>query len=214
MIRPILIALTLVALLVPAAAAFRAPVDRPFQLDGDRRAERVIAIKDDNPNLPDAQDATTLQIRDVCSNGNVITRKIADGQLDLTRLGRVRVADRRAGNEVLYNLATGRQGEAAIVAWRTRRSANCRAPRKLFLYQSGRPARPLPFGAISIQRYGVTVRNLTRRYAGPEVRLTEYFLAAGGSDTQPGFKRTTSFRYDRRRDRFRRYGRVGVRDLR
>ncbi len=201
---------TLACLVVAPAAAFVGPETRRGDLDGDRPLERVEAVRVDLRGVGDAFDRTAIRVTDSC-RGRSVTRRVAGPQDNLATL-RLKAVDPRPGKEVLVDLrsgASGRLGEARVVAWR-RGGPSCRRPRSLLAYFSDRPTSS-PRGATGeVSFFSVRLRNASRRYPGIEILLSERFLRRGDPPCCGSIVKRTLFRYSRARDRYLRY-RVTVR---
>ena len=187
---------------VTPAAAFVEPVTKRADLDGDRELETVRAVRVDLEGVDDAFDRTAIRVSDTC-RGRPIARRVAGPQDNLATL-RLRAVDPRPGREILVDLrsgASGRLGEARLVAWR-RGGVSCRRARSLFTYVSDRPTRS-PRGATrEVSFFSVRLRDASRRYAGTELVLSERFLRRGDPACCGSVRKTTLLRYSRPRDRY------------
>ena len=203
--RRLLLAIPLSLALAAPALAFVGPEQRSGDLDGDGGAETARAARVDLPRIDDQFDQTDVRVSDSCG-GQAIDQRILGPQDNLAVL-RLRAADTRPGREVFADLrsgASGRLGEAGIVAWREARGLPCRVPRRLFFYESRNPTRE-PRGTKGVTSFGVSLREQTRRYRGLEVTLDERFSGL----TDPGYcgltQKMTRYRYSGRLDRYVRY---------
>ena len=198
-----LVLTTLVLSLAAApAAAFVEPVTLRGDLDGDRALERVDAVRVDLEGVADAFDRTAIRVTDVC-RGRRVTRRVAGPQDNLATL-RLRTVDPRPGKEILVDLrsgASGRLGEARVVAWR-RGGASCRRARSLFAYHSDRPTSSPPGATDEVSFFSVRLRNASRRHAGTEILLGERFLRRGDPACCGSIRKNTLLRYSRARDRY------------
>lgn len=194
--------LAMTALLCASAAAFFEATEVRGDLDGDGDPETVRTVDPDGTGQ-----STQVNVLDECDVGGVTDRRIAGPEDSLAFLKLVR-ADRARGKEVFVDLrsgASGRNGQARVVAWRPLSETSCRTPRNLFRYDSRRPSRP-PRGATEASNFAAAVRNVTRRYRGREVVLDEFYvtrrLPAGCC---PTYRKRRYFRYVVSRDRYVRY---------
>ena len=196
-------AATTAALAVPAAAF--GPADRDVgNLDGDRRAEvaTTVRLETGTPGF----DRTGIQIRDRCRAGPIrIPVAGPQDNLDTLRLPR---ADTRRGRDVFAELrsgASGRLGEARLVAWRRKRGPTCRRARQLFAYRSDRPT-AAPAGTTGeVSFFDAVVRQETESFRGREVVLREQFLTSADPPCCGSVRKRSFYRYSRRRDRYARY---------
>ena len=137
------------------AAAFVGPVTLRGDLDGDPPPETVEAVRVDLEGVDDRFDRTAIRVTDSC-RGRSVARRVAGPQDNLATL-HLRAVDPRPGKEILVDLrsgASGRAGEARVVAWR-RGGADCRRARSLFSYLSDRPT-SAPRGATrEVSSFGV-----------------------------------------------------------
>ena len=190
------------ALLCASAAAVFEAVTVRGDLDGDGDAETVSTVDPDGRG-----ERTQVNVSDECDAGGMVNRRIAGPQDSLAFLKLLR-ADRAPGREVFVDLrsgASGRVGEARLVAWRPLSETSCRVPRNLFRYDSDRPSRR-PRGASEASSFGVVVRQLTRRYRGMEIVLDEFYVTRRvPAGCCPTFRKRSLFRYSLGRDRYVRY---------
>ena len=183
------------------AYGFLGPKTVHGDLDADGTAETVRAVRVDVPGVQNRFDQTAIEITDDCGSQGEVTRRIAGPQENLALL-RLKWADTRPGREVFADLrsgAAGRLGEARLVAWR-----NC-ALRQLFAYRSDHHTRTPPGGNGDISAFVVKLRDMTRRYRGLEVALSERFNRQGDPPCCGSISKTTHWRYSRARDRYVRY---------
>jgi hypothetical protein len=204
-----LLAIALVALTVPAYAIFK-PKSVSGQLDADPDVEQVKAVEIPSPVDPTDHDLSlvAVDVVDKC-NGAPTEQRIAGPEEALVTLRLVN-ADTRAGKEAFVDLrsgASGRFGELRVVALRPAPPGRsvCRVPHDDFRYSSTRPTHH-PRGASALTDFELTVKDLTRRYKGRELRLLEGWAKPTDALCCPSFEKTTLYRYDRKRDRYVRYG--------
>jgi hypothetical protein len=207
--RAAALTIVLLALAATAASAAFEAFSVKGDLDGDGSREEARTVRVPNPTDPndDLLAGTEVNIRDSCASGR-IDRKVA-GPQDSLALLKLYEADTRRGREVFVDLrsgASGRSGEAHLVAWRPSGGKGCGAPRDLFAYDSTRPS-PRPNGAVSFNGFAVRVRQLERRFPGREIKLDQTYLRRGDAGCCPSLVRHTWLRYDGRRDKYVRYRR-------
>jgi hypothetical protein len=203
--KPALVFALAVTLCAPALA-FQGPVTRQANLDADAAEETVRSVRVDIPGVADEFDRTEIRVSDTCGSTSV-DRRIAGPQDNLAKL-RLRRIDTRRGAEVFVDLrsgAAGRLGEARVVAWRARSGAVCRRPRNLFRYRADRPTRRPRGTTGDVSTFSVRVVERAARYRAREVVLSEFFLAESDPTCCGSVKKTTYWRYSRRRDRYVRY---------
>ena len=200
--RRLLQCLMLLCLLATPAAAFQKPVTLMADLDGDGDPETVEAYRIEVEGAEDPFDQTGIRVRDTC-NGQTLSRKVAGPQDNLATL-RLKELDTRGGREIFLDMrsgASGRLGEARVVAWR-RGGTSCRRPRALFTYKSERPTSS-PTGATrEVSFFILRAKALSRRYGGTELVLVEQFLKRGEPGCCGSVRKTTLLRYSRPRDRY------------
>ena len=191
----------LLLLAAAPAAAFLEPVSLTADLDGDGDREQVEAVRVVLEDVEDMFDRTAVRIGDTCA-GQVVRRRVAGPQDNLALL-RLRPIDPRPGREVFVDLrsgASGRLGEARVVAWRKR--GGCGAARSLFAYGSDRPTSSPPGATDEVSSFALRARALTRRFRGLELVLVEQFLRRGEPGCCGSVRKTTLLRYSRAKDRY------------
>jgi hypothetical protein len=184
-------------------------------LDGDGAAEQARTVKVPDSAYPgdDSFARTEVHVSDTCATGTTDAR-VAGPQESLAFL-KLPDADTRPGRELYAELrsgASGRAGEAHLVAWRPSSTGACGEPHDLFAYRSSRYTRR-PRGTVTMSTFAVVVKEIERRFRGREVRLTEGFVRRGDAFCCPSVRKTSYLRYDAARDRYVRY-RTRVRRLR
>jgi hypothetical protein len=194
----------LVLVLAPAApaAAFVKPVVKHGDLDGDAAKETVRASA---VGPQGGFQRTQVRIVDHCPAA--IDRRIAPVHDNLQTL-RLKHADRRKGSEVFLVMRDGALsalGEARLVAWRPHAGPQCRAPRALFDYDTDRHTRTPAGGTGDIAFFKASIRDITKRYRGPEIAVDERFSTAADPPNQGSIKKVTYWRYSAKRDRYLRY---------
>jgi hypothetical protein len=201
-VRRLILTALLLSLAAAPAAAFLKPVTLMADLDGDAGREEVEAYRIDVEGVANRFDQTAIRLKDTCG-GQLVSRKVAGPQDNLVTL-RLKPLDSRKGSEVFLDMrsgASGRLGEARVVAWR-KDAARCRRARSLFTYKSDRPTRS-PSGATrEVSFFSLRAKALTRRFRGTELRLVEQFLKRGEPSCCGSIRKTTLWRYSRAKDRY------------
>jgi hypothetical protein len=207
-------ALTLLA--VPAAAdgrVFTAPVSA--NLDDDPAIEQVIpqevclppgaAVVP--PCAPDQFTQRQVVIADSC-NGVPFTRVVSSQQEAVIKLTVSNFQDITPRPEIFFDLrsgAGGRFGEIRVVSWKESDVAGCQEPRTLFRYPSKYTRGRVPRKARSHDTFVATLRNLSKRYAGKEIRLRETYVDSNDALCCPSFERITLFGYNAGMDLYLKY---------
>lgn len=164
------------ALAAAPASAFFEPFSRSGDLDGDPGVETVrTALSSFH-----GQRGTQVRVQDTCADGAELDQPISGTQESLARLNLVE-ADPEPGREVFLELrsgASGRAGEARVVAWRAPvEEGDCPDPRTLFRYSTPRSSSRPPRGALpGASSFAVKVRDVETALPGREIVLDEYFL--------------------------------------
>ena len=204
-----LLALAAIALTASAAFAIFKPKSVSGQLDSDPDVEQVKAVEIPSPLDPTDHDLSqvAVDVLDNCPSGQT-DQRIAGPEEALVTLRLVN-ADTRPGKEAFVDLrsgASGRHGELRIVGLRPAPSGSavCAVPHNDFNYSSTRPTHH-PRGANALTDFELSVKNLTRRFKGKELRLLEGWAKPTDALCCPSFEKTTLYRYDRKRDRYVRY---------
>jgi hypothetical protein len=198
-----LLALPLLALAAAApAAAFVEPVTRHGNLDADSADETVRATA---VGSEAGFQHTQVRITDSCPAA--VDRRIAPVHDDLQLL-RLRRADRRKGSEVFLIMRDGARsalGEARLVAWRPHSGQQCRAPKPLFVYDTDHHTRTPSGGSGDIAFFTARIRNVTKRYRGPEIAIDERFQKPTDPPNFGSIKKVTYWRYSVKRDSYLHY---------
>ena len=195
-----ILALTLAA----PAAGFVGPEERRGDLDGDSALESARAVRVDLRGVENMFDQTAVNVSDTCPDGRTLDVRIAGPQDNLALL-RLTAADNRPGREVFVDLRSGaaaRHGETRVVAWRAQNDFDCRRARDLFAYKSIRPTRRPRGSNGDVASFLIRIRQITRRFAGPEIALDERFQRRGEPSCCGSIKKVTYWRYSSRADRF------------
>ena len=191
--------------LAAPALAYVGPEERRGDLDGDGKAEVVKSLPVKVRGAPDFQ-RTRIVVEDEC-DGALRRQRIAGVQDNLALL-RLKRADTSRGREVFVDLrsgASGRLGEARVVAWRTNGRDACGAPRNLFAYDTDRHTRTPRRGTGDIFSFAVSLRDRVKAYRGLELALEERFYRRGDPAVYGSIRKRTYWRYSRKTDRYVRY---------
>jgi hypothetical protein len=185
---------------------------RTVDLDGDPDLEEVIPQEACLPvaNGKLAADCSPGQfaqrrivIADTC-NGAPYTRVVSSQQDAVVALVVSNFEDITPRPEVFFDLRSGagaRFGQIGIVSWEDGPTpAACPQARNLFLYPSKRTRGRLPRGATALSSFDAALRNVSKRYAGKEVRLTEFYVDRDDPLCCASFRRTTYFGYNAGKD--------------
>ena len=184
------------------AAAFVKPLVRRANLDGDSARE---TIRVSNVGPKGGFQRTQVRVTDSCPTA--VDRRIAPVHDNLQTLRFVH-ADRRKGNEIFLVFRDGARsalGEARLVAWRPHAGQQCRAPKALFDYDTDRHTKTPKGGNGDIAFFDASIRNITRRYRGPEIAIDERFTAPSDPPSFGSLKKVTRYRYSAKRDHYVRY---------
>lgn len=198
------------------------PLAQPIvtNLDGDPEPETLLArelscLREGDEVPPPCQEGDVRQlmptIRDTCNGQPVDHDLFPTGRRDVVVefILHARVLDvdgDPARPEVFVQGIAGASGRAgrAVLVRMTDVPGACPQPRTLFTHPDrafdGRPPRGT-YMALG----GVTIRNYRRRYPGRELRLRIPVYRRRDAGCCPSMRKTIFFRYDRRRDIYRRY---------
>jgi hypothetical protein len=170
---------------------------RSVNLDGDPDLEQVI------PQEVGQYGQRQVAIADTC-NGAPYTRAVSTVQDAVVKLVVSNFEDITPRPEVFFDLRSGaaaRFGEIGIVSWGDGSTPGaCPQPRTLFRYPSKRTLGRLPRRAEARSSFDADLRNVSKRYAGKEVRLFEYYVDRDDPLCCGSFKRTTYFGYNAGKD--------------
>jgi hypothetical protein len=189
-------ALAVVVLLAaPASAEVTQP--RVANLDGDPELEQVV------PQQVGQYGQRQIVISDTC-NGAPYSRTVSSQQDAVVSLVVSNFEDITPRAEIFFDMRSGagaRFGEIRIVSWVDGKTPeSCPEPRALFRYPSKRTLGRLPHGAVARSSFAAALRNTSKRYAGKELRLYEYYVDRNDPLCCATFKRTTDFGYSAGRD--------------
>jgi hypothetical protein len=147
-------------------------------------------------------------VADTC-NGAPYTRAISGQQDAVIRLTVSNFENITPRPEIFFDLrsgAGGRIGELGLVRWNDGAApGDCPEPRALFRYPSKRTLGRVPRRAKSHDTFDATLKNLTKQYAGKEIRLRETYVDRNDALCCPSFERITLFGYSAGFDLYVRY---------
>jgi hypothetical protein len=219
-LRALRIALVTIAVLLPGGLALAASDNpRRANLDSDPALERVVARQvcqadDETITVPppacreDQFPRRRIEVEDSCG-GKPFILAISSVQDFVGRL-RITNADGTTKRpEIFFDLrsgATGRGGEAQVVRIVDERPGReCPSEQILFGYPSKSTLGRIPRGAAGRDSWSPALRDLTRRYRGKEIRMSETYVDRNDAFCCPSFERVSYFRFSRPRDRYVRY---------
>jgi hypothetical protein len=171
---------------------------RVANLDGDPDLEQVIPQE-----VPGTYPQRQIVISDTC-NGVPYSRVVSSKQDAVVALAVSNFEDITPRPEIFFDLRSGagaRVGEIRIVSWEDAPAPGaCPAPRNLFRYPSKQTRGRLPSKAVARSSFAAALRNVSKRHAGKELRLYEYYVDRDDPLCCASFKRTTDFGYNAGRD--------------
>jgi hypothetical protein len=91
------------------------------------------------------------------------------------------------------------------VAWRPHAGQQSRAPKALFDYGTDRPTKTPKGGDGDIAFFDASIRDITKRYRGPEIAIDERFTKASDPPSFGSLKKVTRYRYSAKLDKYVRY---------
>jgi hypothetical protein len=188
------------ALLVPASAPAVVTEPRAVNLDGDSDLEQVIP--------EEVELGRRLVVRDTCA-GAPYTTVISSEQEAVVTLRISNFADITPRPEIFFDMRSGaaaRVGQIGIVSWEEGASLGaCSAPRALFKYPAKRTRGRLPRKAKAVSTFDATLRDVSKRHAGKELRLTEFYVDGNDPLCCASYRRVTWFGYSAGRDLYVRF---------
>ncbi len=171
---------------------------RVANLDGDPDLEQVIPQE-----VPGIYPQRRIVISDTCS-GAPYARVVSSEQDAAVVLEVSNFEDITPRPEIFFDLRSGagaRVGEIGIVSWEDGPTPGaCPAPRSLFRYPSRRTRGRLPKKAVARSSFAAVLRDVSKRHAGKELRLYEYYVDRDDPLCCASFRRTTDFGYNAARD--------------
>jgi hypothetical protein len=149
-----------------------------------------------------------IVVQDTC-NGTPYSRPISSQQDLVITLKVANFVDITPRPEIFFDLrsgASGHAGEIRLISWQDSRTATaCPQPRDLFRYPARWTLGRVPRHAKSHDTFDTTFRDVTKRYAGREIRLRETYVDANDALCCPSFERTTWFGYSAGKDLYVRF---------
>jgi hypothetical protein len=209
------------------ALAIGVPVTKTkvVNLDGDPELEQVIPQEvcatfagsaDTSACAPDQFPQRRVVVEDTC-NGAAYTRVVSSEQEAVIKLRVSNFEDITPRPEIFFDLrsgAGGRVGEIRIVSWEDGPTpGSCPEPRALFRYPSKRTRGRVPKRAKSGDTFDAALREVSKHYAGKELRLRETYVDRNDALCCPSFERITWFGYSAGRDLYLRF-RTNVKRIR
>jgi hypothetical protein len=197
--------------LPPAALGGAVTKSKSANLDRDAALERVVpeqvcetAATGANVSAcgPGQFAQRRIVIEDTCK-GVRYSRVVSTEQDAVIKLVVSNFEDVTPRPEIFFDLrsgAGGRVGEVRIVSWEEGTPPACPNARMLFRYPSRRTLGRVPRGAKSHDTFDATLRDVTKRYGGKEVRLRETYVDANDALCCPSFERVTWFGYNAGKD--------------
>jgi hypothetical protein len=157
---------------------------------------------------PDQYVQRRIVIEDTC-NGVPQASVVSSQQDAVVKLEVSNFEDLTPRPEILFDLRSGagaRFGEIRVLSWEDPPAmGGCSRARTLFRYPAKRTRGRRPHGAVAVSTFAVSLRNLTKRYAGKELRLYEYYVDRNDPLCCASFKRVTDFGYSAGRDLYVRF---------
>jgi len=224
-VRRLLLCLVIVATAGLCSSALadrpRQPLDRPLlaDLDADGADETVrlretacFSAEGTFPPPCSRADGVfrtfVVEVADPCSAGGGARVLTLSREMEYVSIGRIIDADRDGrARELAFEVRAGasaRGVQAKIVSFRAGADGCVAVRRTLFSYPRadsiGRRPRGTSFSTGSLR-----IGNFSRRYAGLELRTIESYARAGDPGCCPTWERTTYWRFDTGRDRYRTY---------
>jgi hypothetical protein len=210
--RAILFAAALVAVLVVPALASGKLIETPrvANLDADPEPEQVSPQEVCLPPVPlggalgaacpvDQFGVRQIFVSDTC-NGAPYSRSISGQQDAVIRLSIANFESITPRPEIFFDMrsgAGGRIGELGLVRWNDGATPGaCPEPRALFRYPSKSTLGRVPRKAKSHDTFDATLKNLSKKFAGKEIRLRETYVDRNDALCCPSFVRYTLFGYN------------------
>jgi hypothetical protein len=203
-------------LVVPAVALGQLITDtRTVNLDADPALEQVIPQEvctslaggaATSACTPDQYTQRRVVIEDTCKGGPYALA-VSSVQDTVDRLMVANLDGLTPRPEIFFDMrsgASGRVGDTRVVRWDDGPAGGCPQARTLFRY-SKKTRGKVPRGAAYRDNYSVALRELSKRYAGKEIRLLESYVDRNDPFCCPSFKRTSFFGYSGGKDSYERY---------
>ena len=211
-------AAALAAVAIPSLAFAKVQTTpKVVNLDSDPELEQVIPQEFCHPFTegaavsacpPSAFAQRRIAIADTC-HGAPYSRVVSTDQEAVIALRVSNFEDATDRPEIFFDLrsgAGGRVGELGLVRWNDGPAQGaCPEPRALFRYPSKRTLGRVPHRAKAHDTFDATLRDVTRRYAGKEVRLRETYIDRDDALCCPSFERISLFGYNAGQDLYVRF---------
>lgn len=198
------------------ATALGADQVKRANLDSDPELERVVAeevclsegaLRGRAPCANDEFPARRMVLEDTCQ-GMPARYLLSRVQDTVERFQLAEIDGRRGRPEVFFLMRSGASGRVAyarLYRYLRRRGAPCPAPSRLFAFPSRGTLGPIPRGAEGRAGSDVRVREYSRRFGGKELQVIETYVDRDDAFCCPSFRRTSYFRFSRRRGAYVRF---------
>jgi hypothetical protein len=190
---------------LPGAAVAASSTE--VNLDGDPEPERLVVRDIVTGDPPYQLTQQTAAIEDTCAGQPAAFELLREPEDHVDTLRALQAQDIGERPEILVLASSGAAGRAG--AAKLARYEDCASARTLFSYDTATANRRLRRYGVAFFR--VSLRNLTRRYAGREIRLTEGLATRSDALCCPSRRRVTLLGYNAGRDRYVAYSRRVVR---
>jgi hypothetical protein len=159
-----------------------------MNLDADSALERFVATSDVSSDH--SSEIASVRIVDRCRGGDVQYRPVRDGKrMSMADVRGPAALGRRA---VLFSLGYGGRTAVGVVVRLRANPPACASVERLFSYSTSRPPVAPPRGMFA-RAFNVVPRDVSRRYAGRELVLTEHYGRNSGDELA---RRVTYFRFN------------------
>ena len=185
-------------------------------LDSDPELERVVAeevcLREGAPRGPapcakDEFPARRMVLEDTCQG--MPTRHVLSRVQDTVERFRIAEIDGlRRRPEIFFLMRSGASGRVAyarLYRYVRRRGQTCPEPSRLFAFPSRGTLGPIPRGAEGRAGSDVRVGDYSRRFRGKEPEVIETYVDRNDAFCCPSFRRTSYFRFSRRRGTYVRF---------
>lgn len=204
-----------------AADRPRQPLDAPLRADLDADGtEETVRVREtacfsaegtSPPPCSRADDVFrtfVVEVADPCTGGDGERVLTLSREMEYVSIGRIIDADRDGrARELAFEVRAGasaRGVQAKIVSFRGGAGGCVRVRRTLFSYPRADSVGRRPRGT-SFSTGSLRIGNFSRRYAGLELRTIESYARGSDPGCCPTWERTTYWRFDKARDRYRAY---------
>jgi hypothetical protein len=169
-------------------------------LDGDGATETITSQAGCVPpaTAPPCAEQATVTVSDTCPSGSTTQVQVAkitgpDPHIDSLQLVD---ADGLPGQEMFVDLrpqpAITTKENVRLIAWRAQSGDPCAKQKTLWSFL--RPGKP-PYRGAKYAGFGAVLVEVTKRYPGFEIGLTELFAERGHPRSKPNVERRTLYRY-------------------